>query len=487
MLLAASRDTSVLHQVKDVADGNGWDTETVEVGWGVLGRLQYGVAPSVLLLDPGEQANGVKTLRWIRKLHPTLPIVLIAPEQDTEYERNMLRMGALELVRKPLQENSLEGVIRRLLHRTTWMNHRLDKEDSPCFAEEAFFVASSTVMRQLRSQLVLVAQMDVPVLIAGESGSGQEIAAQLIHRLSSRSGSNLITVSCGAFSEEALEIELFGSDVEAIGSSSPSRPGKVELSARGTILLEDVPEMSLTLQAKLLRMLRDKQIWPVGASRPKDVDVRVVVSLGMEAEVAIAQRKLLADLYYQLSAFTVPIPPLRQRTDELLFLLDCFMRQLSAQYSLPARTFPLRLLNACQSYSWPGNLQELENFVRRYLVIGDDDLALKELTRAAGSETRSAMTRSGGIESDSRQDSGLKSLVESVKGETERNAIGAALEKTHWNRKAAAKLLKVSYRSLLYKIEHYRMSPPDLSQVAVDSSGSEGSGVIPLSPRSRSH
>lgn len=487
LLLAASRDASVLHQVKELADGNGWDTETVEVGWGVLGRLQYGTAPSVLLLDPGEGANGVKTLRWIRKLHPTLPIVLIPPEQDNEYERNILRMGALELVKKPLQEKSLDGIIRRLLHRTTWMNHRLERDDTQCFAEEAFFVASSPVMRQLRSQLVLVAQMDVPVLITGERGSGQEIAAQLIHRLSYRSGSRLITVSCGAFSEDVLEIELFGRGAEANGSSSPSQPGRVELSARGTIFLEDLAEMPLAVQAKLLRMLRDKQIWPVGAHNPRDIDARMVVSLGMEAQAAIAQRKLLADLYYQLSACIVPIPPLRQRTDELLFLLDCFMRQLSAQYSLPARTFPLRLLNACQNYSWPGNLQELENFVRRYLVIGDDDLALKELTRAAGGEIRGAMTRSSGIEGDSRQDSGLKSLVDSVKGETERNAIGAALEKTHWNRKAAAKLLKVSYRSLLYKIEHYRMSPPDLSQVAVDPSGNEGPGVIPLSPRSRSH
>jgi transcriptional regulator with PAS, ATPase and Fis domain len=245
--------------------------------------------------------------------------------------------------------------------------------------------------------------------------------------------------------------------------------------------------MSLSLQAKLLRVLREKQIWPVGASNARDVDVRLVASLEMEAQAATSQKKLLADLYYHLSAFTVPIPPLRQRIDELLFLLDCSMRRLSVQYSLPARTFPLRLLNACQHYGWPGNLHELETFVRRYLVIGDDDLALKELTQAvSGNEARSGMTRSNVIEGDSQQGSGLKSLVDSVKGETERNAISAALEKTHWNRKAAAKLLKVSYRNLLYKIEHYRMSPPpSLHTVGVEQV-SEQSGVIPMLPRSRS-
>ena len=492
LLLAASRDASALRQIKALADSNAWDTETVEVGSGVLGRLQYGTAPSVLLLDPGEEANGVKTLRWIRKLHPNLPIVLIAPEHDTEYERNLLWLGALELVRRPLQEKSLEGVIRRLLHRTTWMNRPLDNrplvnDDPECFAEEAFFVASSAVMRQLRSQIVLIAQMDVPVLITGESGCGQQIAAQLIHRLSARSGSTLITINCKAFSEQVLEIELFGRGAEAVGSSLPSQPGNIELSQRGTIFLEDLSEMSLPLQAKLLLMLREKQIWPVGASSARDVDVRLVASLEMEAQAAIAQKKLFADLYYHLSAFTVPIPPLRQRTDELLFLLDCFMRQLSVQYSLPARTFPLRLLNACQHYGWPGNLQELETFVRRYLVIGDDDLALKELTQAAsGNEARSGITPSSVIEGDSQQGSGLKSLVDSVKGETERNAISAALEKTHWNRKAAAKLLKVSYRNLLYKIEHYRMSPPpSLHTVGVEQV-SEQSGVIPMLPRPRS-
>jgi len=490
LLLAASQDSSTLRLVKTLADCNGWDTEMVEIRWGVLGRLQYGSAPSVLLLDPGEQTNGIETLRWIRKLHPYLPMVVIVPGQDGEYEQNILRLGALELVTRPIQEKSLEAVIKRLLHRTKWMNRRLDldRADTEWVAEEgAFFVASSTVMRQLRSQLVILAQLDAPVLITGEGGSGQEIAAQLIHRLSVRSGGKFTTVNCGAFSEHVLEIELFGRDSEARGRSLSSQPGKVELSEKGTIFLEDLSEMSLSLQAKLLRMLREKQIWPVGASNARDVDVRLVASLEMEAQAAISQKKLLADLYYHLSAFTVPIPPLRQRTDELLFLLDCSMRRLSVQYSLPARTFPLRLLNACQHYGWPGNLHELETFVRRYLVIGDDDLALKELTQAvSGNEARSGMTRSNVIEGDSQQGSGLKSLVDSVKGETERNAISAALEKTHWNRKAAAKLLKVSYRNLLYKIEHYRMSPPPSLHTAGVEQVSEQSGVIPMLPRSRS-
>ena len=492
LLLAASQDPSTLRLIKTLADRNGWDTETVEIGWGVLGRLQYGSAPSVLLLDSGEQANGIKTLRWIRKLHPNLPMVVIVPDQDGESEQNVLRLGVLELVTRPIQEKSLDAVIKRLLHRTTWMNRRLDldKGDTEWIAEEdAFFVASSTVMRQLRSQLVILAQLDAPVLITGEGGSGQEIAAQLIHRLSVRSGGKFTTVNCGAFSEQVLEIELFGRDSEARGRCLSSQPGKVELSEKGTIFLEDLSEMSLSLQAKLLHMLREKQIWPVGASGARDVDVRVVVSLGTDAQVAISRRKLLADLYYCLSAFTVPIPPLRQRTDELLFLLDCFMRQLSAQYSLPTRTFPLRLLNACQNYSWPGNLRELENFVRRYLVIGDDDLALKEVTEAAsGSDPAGGPMRGSLLTGDFEQLSSLKSLVDSVKVETERNAITAALEKTHWNRKAAARLLNVSYRSLLYKIEQYHMSPPaDVSPVGEDSAEDHRSAVIPLLPRSRPH
>jgi DNA-binding NtrC family response regulator len=385
-------------------------------------------------------------------------------------------------VRKPLQEKSLEASIKHLMHGATWRNPRFDKdkEDAEWVAEDAFFAASSSVMRKLRSQLVILAQMDVPVLITGESGCGQEIAAQLIHRLSARPGSRLITINCGAFSEQVLEIELFKRGAEAAGSSLPSQPGNMELSQRGTVFLADLSEMSLPLQAKLLLMLREKQIWPVGASSARDVDVRLVASLEMEPQAAIFQKKLLADLYYHLSAFTVPIPPLRERTDELLFLLDCSMRRLSVQYSLPARTFPLRLLNACQHYGWPGNLRELENFVKRYLVIGDEELALMELEtarRIAGAQTgrliETEATASGSVAAvDPVPD--LKSLAHDAKGAAEKNAIAAALDKTRWNRKAAARLLRVSYRSLLYKIDQYHMSPPEYSTASSTHHGAKG-------------
>jgi two-component system response regulator AtoC len=486
LLLAASRDTIVLRLLNAVATRNGWSTEAVQNGWSVMGRLQYGTTPGVLLLDVGEEEN-VATLRWVRKIHPSLPIVLIVSERATEVDQSVLRLGTLEFARKPLQEKSLEAAIRRLVHRAGWSDPRLDKDGVDFMGEDAFFGASSTVMRKLRSQLVVMAQMDVPVLITGEKGSGEEVAAQLIHRLSQRSASKFVTLDCGAFPGEILEMELFGCDSEAEHQATYSQPGKLDLAEKGTVFLEDLVEMPLALQAKLLRTLREKRIWRVGSGRAANLDVRLVASVGADTHRAIEQNHLLEDLYIYLSNFTVAIPPLRQRADELLFLLDCFMRQLSAQYRLPARAFSLRLLNACQNYSWPGNLRELEDFVRRYLVIGDDDLALGELSEAltAGDSVQPVLNNLA--EGDPSQGSGLKSLVESVKGETERNAIGAALEKTHWNRKAAAKLLKVSYRSLLYKIEHYRMSPPpNLNAVGVEQ-GSQRSGVIHMLPRSRSH
>jgi DNA-binding NtrC family response regulator len=188
----------------------------------------------------------------------------------------------------------------------------------------------------------------------------------------------------------------------------------------------------------------------------------------VNVEQAIAERKLREDLYYRLSAFTVHVPALRQRKEEIPLLLGHFMNQMARRYSMPARIFSPAVLDACQSHSWPGNLRELEKFVKRYLVMGDEATGLEGLDPNGNAAFWNAYVpqtseKSGwGLASSEPQPgiSGLKSLVQSVKGEAERNAIATALEQARWNRKAAARLLKVSYRTLLYKIEQYHMSPP---------------------------
>jgi len=223
----------------------------------------------------------------------------------------------------------------------------------------------------------------------------------------------------------------------------------------------------MSLQAKLLHILRGGQFEQTGSAGPAELDVRILAATQVNIEQAIAERKLREDFYYRLSAFTVHVPALRQRKEEIPLLLGHFMNQLARRYSLAPRTFSAAALAACLCHSWPGNLRELEKFVKRYLVMGDSEPGLAALehgdrdfrnsylpasTQESGWKTEAAETQPGL--------SGLRSLVQSVKGEAERNAIATALEQARWNRKAAARLLKVSYRTLLYKIEQYHMSPP---------------------------
>jgi DNA-binding NtrC family response regulator len=343
-------------------------------------------------------------------------------------------------------------------------------------------------MRKLRAQAELLAQVDVPVLIVGESGSGKEATARLIHKLSVRSGFRFRRVDCAALPGDLLEHELFGHpNGSAGGAHNGNGEDKFELSEKGTLLLDDIAEAPSHLQGKLLQVLQEKQFVRMGGQTRVEVDVRIMATADGDLEQALREKKLREDLYYRLSAFTVQVPPLRQRRDEIPLLLGYCMNQMARRYGLPTRTFSPAVLEACQGHNWPGNLRELETFVKSYLVMGgDEELALSELgQRWAEREERVTFSleaeaaSSRGNESPESDDhnSGLRSLVQSVKGETERSAIAAALEQTHWNRKAAARLLKVSYRTLLYKIQQYQMSPPaSYLPSAVLGQGAKGNG-----------
>ena len=307
----------------------------------------------------------------------------------------------------------------------------------------------------------MLAQVDVPLLIVGESGSGKESTARLIHKLSTRGSFGFHKINCAALSGDLLERELLGYEPGAFAGATRSRAGKLELADKGTVFLDDIAETPLNLQAKLLHVLQEKQFFRMGGESPMFCDVRFMAATSADIEQALAGKRLREDLYYRLSAFTVQVPPLRQRPSEIPQLLGHFMKQLAVQYALPMRSFPRAVVEACQSYSWPGNLRELEGLVKRYLVMGDEQLLLSELRRNSESSLSSpeplAILEVAVVEEPL---SGLRSLVQSVKGEAEKNAIAVALEETRWNRKAAARLLKVSYRTLLYKIQQYHMSPP---------------------------
>jgi two-component system, NtrC family, response regulator AtoC len=343
---------------------------------------------------------------------------------------------------------------------------KVAREECEGISEGLFFVTASAAMRKFRMQADLLAKVNVPVLILGESGSGKETAARLIHKLSIRSERPFAKVNCAALTGGILDTELFGCERGTSAGAMRTRQGKFELCHGGTIFLDEITEMPGALQAKLLQVVQENQIFRLGGESNITVDVRILAAGNVNIEQAMAEKRLREDLYYRLSAFTLYVPPLRDREEDIPLLLHHFIQRLAQQYSLQPLPVSPTLLNACRNYAWPGNLRELENVVKRYLVMGDGFLGLSELGKSvsgsaeipwpagAGDDTHLARNGSNGDAAN------LKNILRSVKGDAERSAIVSALEKTHWNRKAAARELGITYRSLLYKINDYELAPP---------------------------
>ncbi len=477
-LLAVSRESVVLTSLGAIGESNDWQLDTVGNGWEAMERVQSGDMPQLLVLDlPRGDDDGLHMLRWLRRLRPELPIIFISHEDDAEQKREAIRLGATDYLVKPFEDQELEKILKRQLGSAQDDSEtEISSEDVEQVGRDAFFVAASSVMRRLRGQAELLAETNVPVLILGEAGSGKETVCRLIHKLSVRSASPFVKVSCAALPGELLEHELFGT--ARVNGSVRVKQGKLELCNKGTLLLDEIVELPPDLQAKLMQVLQNKKFTRPGGETVQ-VDVRILAATSANIERALAEKRLREDLYYLMSAFTLHVPPLRQRVEEIPLLVQHFMHYLSKHYGVPPRAFSTAVLGACRSYSWPGNLRELESFVKRYLMMGDSDRIPGALDSVDDSDQFDRTEESSEMAAESRQEknggksSSLKSLVQSVKLEAERNAIAAALDRTGWNRKAAARLLKVSYRTLLYKIEQYHMNASD---EPVLSGGIKGNG-----------
>ena len=473
-LFVVSRESTVLAPLWSMSDSHDWQVETAASAWEAIERIQSGPVPHLLLLDlPRGDGDAQHILRWLRRIHPTLPVVVICFSEDAERNEEAIRVGAQEVLIKPLDDAQLEWIVQR--HLLSHLDGKGDvaSEDIEQLGPDCFFVSASPVSQKLRMQVQLLAETDVPVLILGEAGSGKDAVAKLIHKLSIRSGFEFLKINCADMPAELLELELFGSTSGGDGRTGSGKFGRAD---KGTIFFDEITEMPLSIQGRLMHVLQSKAFHKTGIGQPSAIDIRVLAATSVNIERALAERKLREDLYYRLSAFMIQVPSLWQRRGEITVLMQHLMHRLSRQYGLPPRTFSPSVLNACRNYSWPGNLKELESFVKRYLMVGEKDLNFNglraELGKSngqhvfTGSDSKVAADHAAGnsqpkdkVSEDARSNiKSLKSLIETVKSEAERNAIGIALQKTGWNRKAAARLLQVSYRTLLYKIDQYHMS-----------------------------
>src|SRR4051795_7353102 len=447
-ILLVDDEPGMLRYIRTLLDVDEYKVETATTGEEALERVQKGLQPDLVLLDllmPG--IDGLQTLEQLRELRPGVKVVMLSCVSDTRKVVQAMRLGAHDYLTKPFQKAELDAVIDQCLA----SNQQTYSGDIEELCDDVFFVAASPAMRKIRSQAALVANVDIPVLMLGESGTGKEVLARLIHKLSPRAHRTFLKVNCAAVPGDLLESELFGYEPGAFTGATHAKPGKFELCNKGTILLDEIGEMPPMLQAKLLHVLQDQQFSRLGSRNMIKVDVRILAATNIDIPEALATKRLREDLYYRLNAFTMSLPPLRERKEEIPILLKHSMSRMAEQYARPPLPLSANMLQACQDYSWPGNLRELNNFLKRYLILGDESLAVSELLpRNDGT---------GGLHGDSQargaEAAGLKSLGRSAKDEAEAVAITQALEQTNWNRKQAAALLQISYKALLYKIRQY--------------------------------
>ncbi len=448
-ILLVDDEPGMLRYIRTLLEVDDYKVETASTGEEALQRVEKGLEPDMVLLDvlmPG--IDGLETLEQLRQMRPGVKVVMLSCVSDTRKVVQAMRLGAQDYLTKPFQKAELDAVIDQCLGK----NQQAYAGEVEELCDDVFFVAASPAMRKIRSQAALVANVDIPVLMLGESGTGKEVLARLVHKLSPRAHRTFLKVNCAAVPADLLESELFGYEAGAFTGATHPKPGKFELCNKGTILLDEIGEMPPSLQAKLLHVLQDQQFSRLGSRSVIKVDVRILAATNINIPEALATKRLREDLYYRLNAFTLSLPPLRERKEEVPILLKHFMSRMAEQYARAPLPLSPNLMAACLEYSWPGNLRELSNFIKRYLILGDEKLAIAELnpkTDVNGGQ------RADNAKSSDSSTGGLKSLSRSAKDEAEAAAITQALEQTNWNRKQAAALLQISYKALLYKIRQY--------------------------------
>jgi two-component system response regulator AtoC len=326
---------------------------------------------------------------------------------------------------------------------------------------DAFFMAASPAMLELHRNIRILASVDHPVLILGESGVGKEVVARLLHKYHARADKQFLNVNTAALPSDLLESELFGYEVGAFTGALKAKPGKFELAEKGTLLLDEIGEMSPHMQAKLLHVLQDGSFSRLGARSTTFVDVRILAATNVNLEVAIAEKRFREDLYYRLNAFTINVPPLRERRYEIPWLVEQMMKRASTKAGQQPLQLSNRLMEAAQEYHWPGNLRELRNFVTRLLVLQDQESSCEDLrakTRARSGYSLQATVGRQEVDFASSGQTGMKGVVSGVKYETEGRMIREALTASGWNRRRAATNLNISYRALLYKIQQHGLT-----------------------------
>jgi two-component system, NtrC family, response regulator AtoC len=442
--------------------------------------------PAAVILDvavPG--LDGLSTLGAIKKLDRDIPVIVVSGRADTTTVVQAMRLGAADFLCEPFDEQVLEKplvhAVRQRALSAELAALRSQIEHQP---PHGLLLGANARVAEVQRLIDRVADTDVTVLIRGESGTGKELVARAIHLASARRGRPFVKVNCAALPTELLESELFGYERGAFTGAIQQKPGRFEFANHGTMFLDEIGELPLGLQAKLLQVLQDGEFSRLGGKADVRVDARIVAATNRDLERAVALGQFREDLFFRLNVVTIALPPLRERREDIPAFTEYFLKKFSVHYNKPRPSLSAETRDLMDRHEWPGNVRELENMVRRLIVLGSEAPVQRELARAArrpvqpvqapapasasappagaaGADARDA--RHGHVrlkpdatsdaETDAAPAGGLKEIARAAARDAERVAIAAMLRRTHWNRREAAEILGISYKALLYKIK----------------------------------
>ena len=444
LILIVDDDRNICKVLKGLLQSVGFDVLTA-----------YDVDTAMLIIDeqdlnliitdlrmPGKSGMALLTLSKEKK--PAVPVIMITAYGNIEAAVIAIKQGAYDFITKPFDEHELLNVVKKALAESQKNKELL----SAYFDEGSHFlpeiIGKTPVIEQVFQTVRKIAPTDSTVLITGETGVGKELIARAIHLASHRHDQSFVKINCVAIPETLLESELFGYEKGAFTGAVINKPGRFEIAHQGTIFLDEIGEMSLHLQAKLLSVLQDKAFERVGGVKTIKVDVRIIAATNKDLQSAMKAGIFRSDLFYRLHVVPIHIPPLRERKDDLITLTDYFLKKFTAKYRKQITTITPEVIASFTQYDWPGNIRELENVLERIILMSENDtLSLDQVP----AEIR--------VTEQMNKTSTLKEKVDSLSHTTEKQLIIDALNKTNQNRTKAAELLSISRRTLQKKIKEY--------------------------------
>jgi len=440
---------SVRQMLSKTLECEGYEVDVAQDGMAGLRKAKEKRFDLVLTDLKLPQMDGLEVLSSMKELDPEIAVIVMTAYGTIETAVQAIKQGAFDYLAKPFDPDHLNFLIKRALE-----NRRLLAENVLLREELAHnlgyyeIIGKSQKMKEVSRLVKRVAPSDSTVLLLGESGTGKELFARAIHNLSKRKKGPYVAINCAAIPRELLENELFGSEKGAYTGSVTRKMGKFEIAEGGTIFLDEVGDLDIALQAKLLRVLQEKKFERLGGTKIISVNVRMIAASNFDLKKAIEKKAFREDLYYRLSVFPIHIPPLKQRREDIPELATHFIKKYCFQMKKPEKTISREAMRLLEKYHWPGNVRELENTIERAIILCEGKRILPEHLAIRIQTNNEIRLREG---------AGLKEVAQHAQSEAEKALITRVLSETRGNKRRTAEILKIDYTTLFDKLKKYNI------------------------------